>query len=86
LDRLIELDLLRGTQAHSNSFPDPFNKERRLEQRQEALAEELPELVPGYEKTPQAALAMLAALQKRSALLNPAIETHIRDLVEATHS
>ena len=80
LDRLIELDLLRGQAQHSEVFADPFNRERRIEQRQASLAEELPELVPGYDHTPQAALAMLTALQRRGALLNPAIEAHIRAL------
>jgi hypothetical protein len=76
LDRLIELDALR----HRPPAGDPFNGERRLEARQPTLAAELPALVPGYERTPQAALAMLAALERRGALLNPAIVEHIRAL------
>jgi hypothetical protein len=76
----VELDLLRGNNSDSSALSDPFNKERRIERRQAALAQELPELVPGYEHTPRAALAMLLALQRRGALLNPAIEARIRDL------
>lgn len=73
LDRLIELDALR-TAAPAG---DPFNRERRLEQRQPTLADELPQLVPGYAHTPQAALAMLAALRRRRALINGALEAEI---------
>jgi hypothetical protein len=76
LDRLIELDALRSRPA----AVDPFNVERRLEHRQPALAAELPALVPGYDRTPQAALALLAALAQRGAVLNPAIADRIRAL------
>lgn len=76
LDRLVELDALR-TRA---PVGDPFNGERRLEFRQPGLAAELPSLVPGYDRTPQAALAMLAALERRGALLAPAVVRRIRAL------
>ena len=62
---------------------DLFNRERRLEQRQPSLAGELPSLVPGYEQTPQAALALLDALARRRAVLNPAIVERIRELASA---
>lgn len=78
LDRLIELDALRKAPPPG----DPFSRERRLEQRQPALAAELPLLVPGYAHTPQAALAMLAALRRRDALLNPAMELAIQRLAQ----
>lgn len=80
LDRLIELDLLRSEKSQAAALMDPFNRERRLESRQTTLADELPKLVPGYAHTPQAALAMLSALQQRGALLNPAMEARIRAL------
>lgn len=76
LDRLIELDALR---AHPTGG-DPFNAERRLEFRQPALADELPQLVPGYERTPEAAIAVLQALRRRGALLNEAITSRIEAL------
>lgn len=76
LDRLIELDALRAHPAGG----DPFNGERRLEARQPALVAELPALVPGYADTPAAARAMLAALERRGALLDPAITARIRQL------
>ncbi|MBZ8141588.1 hypothetical protein CLD22_16990 [Rubrivivax gelatinosus] len=79
LDRLIELDTLRATPAPG----DPFNRERRLEARQPVLAAELAALAPGYEHTPVAALALLAALQRRGALLNAALLQRIHELANA---
>lgn len=76
LDRLIELDALRAAPAPG----DPFNRERRLEARQAALAAELPALAPGYARTPAAALALLAALERRGALLNGAVVARIHSL------
>jgi hypothetical protein len=77
LDRLIELDALRRPPPPG----DPFNRERRLEARQPALAAELPALVPGWAQTPAAAAAMLAALQRRGAVLDPAMLAAIRTLI-----
>lgn len=81
LDRLIELDALR-MQQRGESAPgaDPFSRERRLEQRQASLRAELPQLAAGYERTPEAALAMLAAFERRGALLHPAPAARIRAL------
>jgi hypothetical protein len=76
LDRLIELDALRAPPAAG----DPFNRERRLEARQAGLAAELPALVPGYEHTPRAALAMLAALRQRGAEMNAVLVGRIEAL------
>jgi hypothetical protein len=84
LDRLIELDALRAATTNQEVPADPFNRERRLERRQPDLARELPALVPGYAQTPQAALAMLSALEHRRACLNPAIVEHIRALASST--
>lgn len=78
LDRLIELDALRHSGAVAGA--DPFNRERRVETRQPALAAALPALVPGYLRTPQAALAVLDALAARDALLAPPVEQRIREL------
>jgi hypothetical protein len=76
LDRLIELDALRG---HA-PLGDPFNAERRLEARQVSLVAELPRLAPGYAHSPAAALAMLEALAARGAQLNEAVVARIRAL------
>ncbi len=81
LDRLLELEGLR--RPASDLGADPFNRERRLETRCPALAAELPALVPGYDRTPQAALAMLHALAQRGAALAPAITERIRALALA---
>jgi hypothetical protein len=37
----------------------------------------LPQLAPGYLATPQAALAMLAALERRGVAVNPAMKAQI---------
>lgn len=79
LDRLIELDALRSGAVAD----DPFNRERRLESRQPALAAELAALVPGYAATPSAALAMLDALARRGAAIEPVLEAAIRRLAGA---
>jgi hypothetical protein len=79
LDRLIELDALRVGSASSAASVDPFNHERRLEQRRPDLATELPQFVPGYSFTPRAALAILAALERLGALLDPSMKERICD-------
>ncbi len=85
LDRLIELDALRARQHGAVATgADPFNRERRLEQRQPTLAAELAQLAPGYGHTPAAALALLEALQRRGAQLNAAAVERIRALAAAT--
>jgi len=78
VDRLLELDALRH--PGSGGGGDPFNRERRLEARCPSIVAELPRLVPGYDFTPHAALAMLEALSARGAALNDAIVGHIRAL------
>jgi hypothetical protein len=80
LDRLLELDALRAGEPATQGA-DPFNRERRLEQRRPTLAGELSALLPGYAHTPAAALAMLDALARRGAVLAPSITAHIRALV-----
>jgi hypothetical protein len=77
VDRLIELDALRRAAPPG----DPFNRERRLEARQPALAAELSGLVPGYNDTPAAAAAMLDALARRGAVLDAAVVARIRELI-----
>lgn len=79
LDRLLELDALRDPVA-ARENADPFNRERRLEARRPALAARLPALVPGIDGTPQAALAMLDALQALGAQIDGAMAEQIRAL------
>jgi hypothetical protein len=75
VDRLIELDALRAQQrGESGSVGrDPFSRERRLELSRPALAAELATLMPGYEATPQAVRAIVAAFERRGAVLDPAV-------------
>jgi hypothetical protein len=82
LDRLIEFDALRQAPPPDAPRADPFNRERRLEARQPALAAELPLLAPGYQHTPAAALAVLAALRRRGADLNDAVVSAIHRLAQ----
>lgn len=83
VDRLLELETLRDPAAAQRAQPDPFNRERRTEARHAALAADLPALLPGYAHTPQAALAMLAALGARGALLDAEMVAAIRALAVA---
>jgi hypothetical protein len=74
VDRLIELDELRA--RRSGAFLadcDPFGRERRLERRRPGLAQELASLIPGYERTPEAVRAIVAAFERRGAELNRAV-------------
>jgi hypothetical protein len=82
VDRLIELDALRASSKGDDGERDPFSRERRLEQRRPVLAAELSAMMPGYERTPDAALALLDALERRGAVLNPWITGHIRALAQ----
>lgn len=85
LDRLVELDALRLLQAGAGAEgADPFNRERRVEQRQPGLRDELPRIAAGYEHTPEAALALLQALQRRGAPLNDEVVERIKALAAAT--
>lgn len=83
LDRLIELDAMQAADTATPAGVDPFSRERRLEQRRPELARELPGLAPGYLATPQAALAMLAALERRGAAVDAAMKERIGGLVQA---
>lgn len=83
LDRLIELDARQAAEAPAPAGVDPFSRERRLEQRRPELARELPGLAPGYLRTPEAALAMLAALERRGVAVDAAMKEHIGRLVQA---
>ena len=74
VDRLLELAALTETEAPA--APDPFNRERRFEQRFPAMAARLPAFGPGYEHSPQAARAILDFLDAHFPV-NPAIKAEI---------
>lgn len=62
VDRLLELapTIASAQPAHA----DPFQPERRFERRFPDIAARLPEFVPGYAHTPQAARAILAFVEQ----------------------
>lgn len=61
---------------------DRFDLSRRFEQRHPRIAHHLPDFLPGYDRCPEAALAILEFL-RRHVTVNAAIETRIRDLARA---
>ena len=75
VDRLIELDARRARERGEagDANRDPFSRERRLESHSPTLAGELAALMPGYEGTPQAVAAIVAAFERRGARLSPAV-------------
>lgn len=77
VDRLLEL--AAQVESEAPGLPDPFNGERRFEQRFPGLAARLPEFIPGYEGSPQAARAILAFLEEHFPV-NPAIKAEILKL------
>lgn len=79
VDRVIELAHLIA--ATTGAGVDAFDSPRRFEQRFPALAAELPALLPGYERTPQAAAAILALLGRHFDL-DPAMVAEIKKLGE----
>lgn len=80
LDRLIELDMRANPPAPGVSA-DPFNRDRRLEQRQASLARELPALMGGYSATPASAWGVLEALKRRSALIDGKMAERVQNLI-----
>jgi lincosamide nucleotidyltransferase len=69
VDRILELApyIEDGQAGHS----DPFDKDRRFEQRYPQMAAELPRFQPGYEKSPQAALAILNFIEQHFTVNGP---------------
>lgn len=84
VDRVIDLAHLMAAPPSTGSAAaaDVFDGPRRFEQRYPALAAELPGLLPGYERTPAAAAAVLALLGRHFEL-DPAIVAAIREQLAA---
>ncbi|HUK12015.1 MAG TPA: hypothetical protein VLW17_01835, partial [Thermoanaerobaculaceae bacterium] len=63
----VELTLRLADQGQEAALAqrDPFNAARRFERRSPALAAELERFLPGYARTPEAARAILAFLERR---------------------
>jgi len=80
LDRLLEL--LEQRDARAAGARDPFNVDRRVEQRLPEIAPKLPHWAGGYRSTPQAALAVLAELEQQMSVPE-AVGQRIRSLAHA---
>jgi hypothetical protein len=79
MDRLIELsDYIAQDQQHGR---DPFSKTRRYEQRHPNLAPELPNLIQGYDRCVESALAILDFLERRFEV-NEAMRAEILNLAQ----
>jgi hypothetical protein len=77
-------DLAQYMSGHETPGKDQFDSVRRFERRHPDLNAALPLLLPGYERTPEAAAAVLTLLDQHFAL-DPAITRAIRDeLAELT--
>lgn len=72
--RLWDRDPTRG-----EALRDAFSVERRFEARHPGAETDLDRALPGYRRTPQAALVLLAALEQRLAV-NPFMASQIRRL------
>ncbi len=81
VDRVLELAAL--VEDEQPAFRDVFGAERRFEQRFPVTAVNLPEFVPGYDHTPQAAQAILHYLDTHFTV-NPAMKKQIMSLVAGT--
>jgi hypothetical protein len=79
VDRLLELN--EHLERPARGFPDPFNRERRLETRYPLLALQLSSFVQGYEATPASASAVLTWLETHFEV-NRGIARAIRDEIE----
>jgi hypothetical protein len=62
IDRILELAPFIEEQQAGHS--DPFDQDRRFEQRYPRIAAELPEFLQGYEKSPHSARAILNFLER----------------------
>jgi lincosamide nucleotidyltransferase B/F len=83
LDRV--LDLAARLEPEQPVFADPFNRERRLEQRFPQLSSQLAAFNQGYERTPESALAMLEFLEAHFTV-NPGMAAAIRNAIAPTSS
>lgn len=77
VDRVVELAGL--VEVEGSARKDPFSGERRFEARFPALAQLLPGMLSGYERTPESALAVLAFLEQHFPV-NQALAARIREL------
>ena len=74
IDRILEL--AERVETVEPAPADPFNRDRRVEQRIPALVEVLPGLLQGYDRNRESALAALAWLERHFEV-NPALKAAI---------
>jgi len=79
IDRILELS--ERVETATSAHPDPFNLERRYEERYPGMAWLLPGFLQGYERNRQSALATLAFLDERFEV-NPAMGQAVLRLCE----
>ena len=76
------LELCERIETATSAQPDPFSLERRYELRHPGLAGLLPELLQGYQRNRESALAALSFLDKHFEI-NPAMQQAILRLCQA---
>ena len=82
VDRIVEL--AARLQEATNAHADPFNADRRFEQRYPNMAQILPALLQGYNKNRESALAALTFLDEHFAI-NAGMKTAVRQLCNTHH-
>lgn len=80
VDRILELS--ERVEAATQAGADPFNLERRYEQRYPGTARLLPKLLQGYDSNRESALAALSFLDEHFAV-SPAMKQTLLNLCEA---
>lgn len=83
VDRILEL--AARIEPEQPAHRDPFNLERRFEQRFPLISGLLPEFIQGYQHSPESARAILAFLEKHFEV-NPTLRAAIMDLIEDRHT
>lgn len=79
VDRILEL--AARIEPEQPAHRDPFNLERRFEQRFPLMSAHLPDFVQGYQRSPESAQAILAFLEKHFEV-NPTLHRSIMELIE----
>ncbi|MCI0395540.1 MAG: hypothetical protein L0332_21910 [Chloroflexi bacterium] len=79
VDRLMELS--ERIEAAAPVYVDSFASERRYEQRFPKIAQELPQFMQGYDRSPESARAILTFLDQHF-VVNPAIKQAILSLCQ----
>lgn len=75
------LSAMHLLETETEYYPDKFGNERRLERRFPRFAQMLPNLLQGYDRTPEAALQLLAYLESIRPV-HPIMRREIRALAE----